>query len=159
MGLPENWEALIPSRKKEILRYFLWLKTPEAHAHNLEKTLHVLSGRKGRFMARAWERGAWLEFLLHRPAYRKAAAGHVVGQPLDRCPRTRRHQGSGQLGVVVVEHLEAVVAAIAHAVQPAHQLGHFRPVHAFAGKHAEVPRGIDALLVRGQFPPHEVGEL
>ncbi len=53
----KNWEALIPSRKKEILRYFSWLKSLEARARNLEKALHVLSGRKGRFMARPWDRG------------------------------------------------------------------------------------------------------
>ena len=54
----KNWEALIPSRKKEILRYFARLKLPEACARNLERALHVLSGRKGRFVARAWDRGA-----------------------------------------------------------------------------------------------------
>ncbi len=53
----KNWEALIPSRKKEILRYFSRLKSPEARARNLERALHVLSGRKGRFMARAWDGG------------------------------------------------------------------------------------------------------
>jgi uncharacterized protein YdeI (YjbR/CyaY-like superfamily) len=50
----KNWEALIPSRKKEILRYFSWLKSPEARERNLERALHVLSGKRGRFMARAW---------------------------------------------------------------------------------------------------------
>src|SRR6266581_7292832 len=54
----KNWEALIPSRKKEILRYFVRLKSPEARERNLERALHVLSGRKGRFMARAWNQGA-----------------------------------------------------------------------------------------------------
>ena len=54
----KNWEALIPSRKKEILRYFARLKSPEARERNLERALHVLSGRKGRFMARAWNEGA-----------------------------------------------------------------------------------------------------
>src|SRR5438445_528849 len=56
----KNWEALIPSRKKEILRYFARLKSQEARARNLERALHVLSGRKGRFMARAWDGRAWL---------------------------------------------------------------------------------------------------
>lgn len=51
------WKALIPSRKKEILRYLSWLKTEEARQRNVEKALHVLSGRKGRFMARAWKGG------------------------------------------------------------------------------------------------------
>ena len=53
----KNWDALIPSRKKEILRYLSWLKSPEARARNVERALHVLSGRKARFMARAWEKG------------------------------------------------------------------------------------------------------
>lgn len=48
------WDALIPSRKKEILRYFSWLKSPEARERNVARALHVLSGRKGRFMARSW---------------------------------------------------------------------------------------------------------
>jgi len=54
----KNWDALIPSRKKEILRYFARLKSLEARERNLERALYVLSGRKGRFMARAWNRGA-----------------------------------------------------------------------------------------------------
>jgi len=54
----KNWEALIPSRKKEMLRYSARLKSPEARARNLERALRVLSGRKGRFMVRAWDRGA-----------------------------------------------------------------------------------------------------
>ena len=54
----KNWEALIPSRKKEILRYFSWLKSKEARERNLEKALRVLSGGKGRFMARAWDGGS-----------------------------------------------------------------------------------------------------
>jgi hypothetical protein len=53
-----NWEVLFPSRKKEILRYFSYLKSPQARARNLEKALHVLSGRKGRFLGRAWNKGA-----------------------------------------------------------------------------------------------------
>lgn len=52
-----NWEALIPSRQKEILRYFSWLKSDEAKARNLDKALHVLSGSDGRFMARTWVNG------------------------------------------------------------------------------------------------------
>ncbi len=54
----KNWEALIPSRRKEILRYFAQLKSTEARERNLERALQVLSGRKGRFMARAWKQGA-----------------------------------------------------------------------------------------------------
>jgi hypothetical protein len=54
----KNWEALVPSRKKEMLRYFARLKSPEPRQGNLERALHVLSGRKGRFMGRAWNQGA-----------------------------------------------------------------------------------------------------
>lgn len=51
------WNALPPSRKKEVLRYFAQLKSPDACARNLKKVLYVLSGNKGRFMARTWEAG------------------------------------------------------------------------------------------------------
>jgi uncharacterized protein YdeI (YjbR/CyaY-like superfamily) len=54
----ENWTALVPSRKKEILRYFARLKSPEARARNLARILHVLSGGTGRFMARTWKKGS-----------------------------------------------------------------------------------------------------
>ena len=53
----KGWEALIPSRKKEILRYFSWLKSDDARARNVAKALGVLSGKKGRFMARDWSGG------------------------------------------------------------------------------------------------------
>jgi len=52
-----GWHALIPSRKKEILRYFSWLKSPEARARNVARAIHVLSGHKARFMGRAWSKG------------------------------------------------------------------------------------------------------
>jgi hypothetical protein len=51
----KNWMALIPSRKKEILRYFSGLQSMDARARNLTKALHVLSGETGRFMARLWK--------------------------------------------------------------------------------------------------------
>ena len=54
----ENWIALMPSRKKEILRYFSRLNSPDARARNLAKALHVLSGETGRFMGRAWKNGS-----------------------------------------------------------------------------------------------------
>ena len=53
----ENWLALPPSRQKEILRYFSWLKSDEAKARNLEKAMKMLSGEPGRFMARTWKDG------------------------------------------------------------------------------------------------------
>jgi hypothetical protein len=49
-----NWQALIPSRKKEMVRHLARLKSPEARERNLRQALHVLSGNKGRFMARSW---------------------------------------------------------------------------------------------------------
>jgi hypothetical protein len=57
-GALKNWKALIPSRRKEILRYFSWLKSPEARTRNVAKALHVLSGETGRFMARTWKNGS-----------------------------------------------------------------------------------------------------
>lgn len=51
------WLALPPSRQKEILRYFSWLKSDDAKARNLEKVLFVLTGHEGRFMARDWKNG------------------------------------------------------------------------------------------------------
>lgn len=53
----KSWERLIPSRKKEILRMFSRLKSKEARDRNLEKAMSVLSGNKGRFMARSWSDG------------------------------------------------------------------------------------------------------
>lgn len=53
----EAWSNLIPSRKKEILRYFSQLKSDEARQRNVQKALLVLSGEKGRFMARSWKEG------------------------------------------------------------------------------------------------------
>src|SRR4029077_6898853 len=50
----QAWSELIPSRQKEILRYFSGLKTPEAQARNVRRAIHVLSGGRGRFMARSW---------------------------------------------------------------------------------------------------------
>jgi hypothetical protein len=53
----KSWSMLIPSRQKEILRYISGLKSQEAQVRNLQKALHVLSGNKGRFMARDWDQG------------------------------------------------------------------------------------------------------
>jgi hypothetical protein len=51
------WDALIPSRKKEVLRYFAGLKSPEARARNLARVMAVLSGSEERFMGRLWTGG------------------------------------------------------------------------------------------------------
>jgi Domain of unknown function (DUF1905)/Bacteriocin-protection, YdeI or OmpD-Associated len=48
------WSELIPSRQKEILRYFSGLKTAEAQTRNVRRAIQVLSGGKGRFMGRSW---------------------------------------------------------------------------------------------------------
>jgi hypothetical protein len=53
----KSWDALIPSRKKEILRYFAALKSPEAQSRNLRRAIAVLSGVEARFMARTWKAG------------------------------------------------------------------------------------------------------
>lgn len=54
----QAWQALAPSRRKEILRYFAQLKSDEARTRNLQLAIHVLSGGQGRFMARSWNADA-----------------------------------------------------------------------------------------------------
>lgn len=54
----KNWEALIPSRQKEMLRYIASLKSPEAVERNVQKALQVLGGKPARFMARSWKDGS-----------------------------------------------------------------------------------------------------
>jgi hypothetical protein len=51
------WDVLVPSLRKEVLRYFARLKSAEAQARNLRLIMHVLSGGRGRFLGRSWERG------------------------------------------------------------------------------------------------------
>jgi hypothetical protein len=53
-----NWKALIPSRKKEVLRYLAGLKSAEARERNITRAVRVLAGERGRFMAREWVSGA-----------------------------------------------------------------------------------------------------
>jgi hypothetical protein len=60
LGSPQalqNWQSLIPSRRKEILRYLSALKSPDARARNLSKVVRMLSGKTGRFMARTRKDG------------------------------------------------------------------------------------------------------
>lgn len=52
------WEALIPSRKKEIVRYLSALKSAEARSRNLARVLHVLGGKPARFLGRMWRSGS-----------------------------------------------------------------------------------------------------
>jgi hypothetical protein len=49
-----GWDSLPPSRQKEILRYFVRLKSSQAQQRNVQRALHVLAGGKARFMARSW---------------------------------------------------------------------------------------------------------
>jgi len=53
----KNWEKLIPSRKKEMLRYLASLKSAEARERNLQRALRVLGGAGARFLARSWNGG------------------------------------------------------------------------------------------------------
>jgi hypothetical protein len=48
------WQALIPSRKKEILRYLAQLKSAEARTRNVAQALRALEGQPVRYMARSW---------------------------------------------------------------------------------------------------------
>jgi hypothetical protein len=50
----QGWDALTPSLQKEILRYIVRLKSIEAQNRNTQLAMHVLSGGKGRFLARSW---------------------------------------------------------------------------------------------------------
>jgi len=53
----QSWNKLIPSRKKEILKYFDALKSPDSRDRNYAKMMHILSGNDGRFMGRDWKDG------------------------------------------------------------------------------------------------------
>ena len=50
----QGWDELTPSLQKEILRYMVRLKSIEAQNRNTQLAMHVLSGGKGRFLARSW---------------------------------------------------------------------------------------------------------
>src|SRR5215472_5759038 len=95
----------------------------------------------------------------HRPPYRNAPARHVVGDPLRRRPGAACDDGGRQLRVVVVEHLEAVVSPVPPVVEDLDELGEESAVQPLSRKDAEMPRGVDALLYRGQLAPHEIREL
>ena len=49
-----TWQALIPSRKKEMLRYLAQLKSPAARKRNVARALRALMGQSVRYMARSW---------------------------------------------------------------------------------------------------------
>lgn len=48
------WNALTPSRQKEVLRYLASLKSDATKQRNIERVMRVLGGAKERFMARDW---------------------------------------------------------------------------------------------------------
>lgn len=50
----QRWDELTPSLQKEILRYIARLKSVEAQTRNTQLAINVLSGGKGRFLARSW---------------------------------------------------------------------------------------------------------
>ncbi|MES2826439.1 MAG: YdeI/OmpD-associated family protein [Pseudomonadota bacterium] len=50
----QGWDELTPRMQKEILRYLARLKSVEAQSRNTQLAMHVLSGGKGRFLARSW---------------------------------------------------------------------------------------------------------
>ena len=52
-----HFDALPPSRQKELLRHLAKLKSDDAVARNLERMLHVLEGHRARFMGRLWVDG------------------------------------------------------------------------------------------------------
>ena len=53
----KNWEVLTPSRKKEVVRYLVALKSAEARERSLARALNALSGPPSRFMGRSWSEG------------------------------------------------------------------------------------------------------
>ena len=53
-GAKRRWEALIPSRRKEVLRYFAGLKSDAARQRNLLRLTRALRSEPVRFMARDW---------------------------------------------------------------------------------------------------------
>jgi hypothetical protein len=52
-----NWNNLLPSRQKEILRYLASLKSEAARIRNVDRAMRVLLGQYDRFMARSWKDG------------------------------------------------------------------------------------------------------
>ena len=67
--------------------------------------------------------------------------------------------GQRHLLVIVIQDVEAAVAAVSQAVQAQHQFGQGDAVRGFVGEDAEVARCVQVLCKRGHFLPHEVGNL
>jgi hypothetical protein len=52
-----NWQALSPSRRKEVARYLAALKSPAAKERNLQRVMKALEGEATRFVGRDWVEG------------------------------------------------------------------------------------------------------
>jgi hypothetical protein len=50
----QTWDGLIPSRQKEVLRYFAHLSSPDAKQRNLKKAITAFTGGKDLFLGRTW---------------------------------------------------------------------------------------------------------
>ncbi len=53
----KTWNALSPSRQKEVLRYFAGLKSAEALERNVTRMVTILSGTDDHFVGRDWKDG------------------------------------------------------------------------------------------------------
>ena len=50
----QTWDALSPSRKKEVLRHFAKLKRADTCEQNVQRAVDALSGGESRFLGRYW---------------------------------------------------------------------------------------------------------
>ena len=85
----------------------------------------------------------------HAPRQGRRTVQHVFTQPHGRAARPCGHHGPRHLLVIVVEDLEAVVAAktqVAQAVQPHHEFGQRLAVHALAGEQ-QLDLGLSGVAV------------
>ena len=55
--LQTRWDKLSPSRQKEVLRYLDKIKSQEIKTKNIERMIHILSGKPDHFMGRDWVDG------------------------------------------------------------------------------------------------------
>src|SRR5665213_194050 len=99
---------------------------------------HALRGA-GAMLVASVRRRASLDANRTPETKRQAALRHLLQQPLHRAARACSHHRQWHLHVVVVEHLEAVVAFVAEVVERAHQCRNLVAVRAFARKYAEMP--------------------
>lgn len=49
-----NWEALSPSRQKEVLRYLGQIRSDAVRERNIDRAVFVLNGGRARFLGREW---------------------------------------------------------------------------------------------------------